>query len=212
MPYDPKEFSDLHSHILEKEAKTGIHTISQFNYLNSDENSDILSLCSKNNENQSKEENLATLYQKINKQDKNKKAKTKSTFNSPYTNNRRPAPTMSMQLDINCRPVPIMGMQLDIHKPLNYKKDSNEVTRVKGNLFSLSAQKLEKFEAMIIKPDFDYDSLASLSSEAKEKLKKIKPKTPVRVNFFEGEAVHLQEHQGQQENRRGSQIRKVADG
>ena len=150
MAYNPKEFSDLHNFILEKEAKTGIHTISGYSHLNSDENSDILSLCSKNNENQSKEENLATLYQKINKQDKNKKAKTKSTFNSPNLNNRRPAPTMSMQLDINRRPVPIMSMQLGIqnHKSSNYNKDSSEVTRLKGGLLSLSNQSKEKFDKL----------------------------------------------------------------
>ncbi len=38
-----------------------------------------------------------------------------------------------------------------------------------------NAEKLERLEELKIRPDYDYDSIASLSTEAKEKLKKLKP-------------------------------------
>ena len=38
-----------------------------------------------------------------------------------------------------------------------------------------NADKLERLEELRIKPDYDYDSISSLSTEAKEKLKKLKP-------------------------------------
>jgi tRNA uridine 5-carboxymethylaminomethyl modification enzyme len=38
-----------------------------------------------------------------------------------------------------------------------------------------NADKLERLEELRIRPDYDYDSIASLSTEAKEKLKKLKP-------------------------------------
>jgi len=39
------------------------------------------------------------------------------------------------------------------------------------------ADKIESLEDYIIKSDFDYDRVKALSSEAREKLKKIKPET-----------------------------------
>jgi tRNA uridine 5-carboxymethylaminomethyl modification enzyme len=38
-----------------------------------------------------------------------------------------------------------------------------------------NADKLERLEELKIRSDYDYDSIASLSNEAKEKLKKFKP-------------------------------------
>lgn len=38
-----------------------------------------------------------------------------------------------------------------------------------------NADKLERLEELKIRPDYDYDSIASLSTEAREKLKKLKP-------------------------------------
>jgi tRNA uridine 5-carboxymethylaminomethyl modification enzyme len=38
-----------------------------------------------------------------------------------------------------------------------------------------NADKLERLEELRIRPDYDYDSISSLSTEAKEKLKKLKP-------------------------------------
>jgi len=38
-----------------------------------------------------------------------------------------------------------------------------------------NADKLERLEELKLRPDYDYDSIASLSTEAKEKLKKLKP-------------------------------------
>jgi len=48
------------------------------------------------------------------------------------------------------------------------------------------ALKLEKFESMIIKPDFNYDALSSLSSEAKEKLNRVQPKTIGQASRISG--------------------------
>ena len=38
-----------------------------------------------------------------------------------------------------------------------------------------NAEKLERLEELRIRPDYDYDSIASLSTEGREKLKKLKP-------------------------------------
>ena len=48
------------------------------------------------------------------------------------------------------------------------------------------ALKLEKFESMIIKQDFNYDALSSLSSEAKEKLNRVQPKTIGQASRISG--------------------------
>jgi len=49
-----------------------------------------------------------------------------------------------------------------------------------------NALKLEKFEGMKLSPDFDYQSLKSLSSEAREKLTKIKPYTLGQASRISG--------------------------
>lgn len=48
------------------------------------------------------------------------------------------------------------------------------------------ADKLNKFESLIIKPDFDFQKLSSLSSEAKEKLSNIRPKTIGQASRISG--------------------------
>lgn len=48
------------------------------------------------------------------------------------------------------------------------------------------AEKLDRFEHLIIKPDFDYHQLSSLSSEAKEKLSSIRPKTIGQASRISG--------------------------
>jgi len=46
--------------------------------------------------------------------------------------------------------------------------------------------KMHKLEGVKLKPDFEYDSLVSLSSEAKEKLNKIKPATLGQASRISG--------------------------
>ena len=48
------------------------------------------------------------------------------------------------------------------------------------------ALKLKKFESIIIKQDFNYDALSSLSSEAKEKLNRVQPKTIGQASRISG--------------------------
>lgn len=48
------------------------------------------------------------------------------------------------------------------------------------------AEKMLKFEEMILKPDFDYKSLSSLSFEAREKLSKLKPQTIGQASRING--------------------------
>jgi tRNA uridine 5-carboxymethylaminomethyl modification enzyme len=48
------------------------------------------------------------------------------------------------------------------------------------------AQKIESLEDYKIKPDFDYDRVKALSSEAREKLKKIKPETIGQMSRISG--------------------------
>ncbi len=48
------------------------------------------------------------------------------------------------------------------------------------------ALKIDKFESLFIKPDFDFDQLPSLSSEAKEKLGKIRPHTIGQASRISG--------------------------
>ena len=48
------------------------------------------------------------------------------------------------------------------------------------------AQKLEKYNNMVIKPGFDYNALASLSAEAKEKLNNIRPTTIGQASRISG--------------------------
>ncbi len=48
------------------------------------------------------------------------------------------------------------------------------------------ANKLDKFENIILKQDFDYNSLQSISTEAREKLTKIKPKTIGQASRISG--------------------------
>ena len=45
---------------------------------------------------------------------------------------------------------------------------------------------MEKIEEIPLKPDFDYQSLKSLSYEAREKLTKIKPKTLGQASRISG--------------------------
>ena len=48
------------------------------------------------------------------------------------------------------------------------------------------ANKISKYENMILKDDFDYKSLKSLSFEAREKLTEIKPKTIGQASRISG--------------------------
>jgi tRNA uridine 5-carboxymethylaminomethyl modification enzyme len=48
------------------------------------------------------------------------------------------------------------------------------------------ADKIESLEDYIIKSDFDYDRVKALSSEAREKLKKIKPETIGQLSRISG--------------------------
>jgi tRNA uridine 5-carboxymethylaminomethyl modification enzyme len=48
------------------------------------------------------------------------------------------------------------------------------------------AQKIESLENFKIKPDFDYDRVKTLSSEAREKLKKLRPETIGQVSRISG--------------------------
>ncbi len=48
------------------------------------------------------------------------------------------------------------------------------------------ANKFSKYENLILKPDFDYDQLKSLSYEAREKLNKIRPKTIGQASRISG--------------------------
>lgn len=48
------------------------------------------------------------------------------------------------------------------------------------------AEKIESLEYYIIKPDFDYDRVKALSSEAREKLKRIKPETIGQMSRISG--------------------------
>jgi tRNA uridine 5-carboxymethylaminomethyl modification enzyme len=48
------------------------------------------------------------------------------------------------------------------------------------------ARKLDKFENMVLKEDFDYNSLLSISTEARQKLSKIKPKTIGQASRISG--------------------------
>jgi tRNA uridine 5-carboxymethylaminomethyl modification enzyme len=48
------------------------------------------------------------------------------------------------------------------------------------------AEKIESLETYKIKPDFDYDRVKALSSEAREKLKKIKPETIGQMSRISG--------------------------
>ncbi len=48
------------------------------------------------------------------------------------------------------------------------------------------AEKIESLEDYKIKPDFDYDRVKALSSEAREKLKKIKPETIGQMSRISG--------------------------
>jgi len=50
----------------------------------------------------------------------------------------------------------------------------------------LNADKLNRLEAVAIPPLFDYNILASLSHEAKEKLNKIKPQTISQASRISG--------------------------
>ena len=49
-----------------------------------------------------------------------------------------------------------------------------------------TAEKLMRLENIILKDDFDYSVINSLSSEAKEKLKKIKPTTIGQASRISG--------------------------
>ena len=48
------------------------------------------------------------------------------------------------------------------------------------------AEKIESLEDYKIKPDFDYDRVKALSSEAREKLKKFKPETVGQMSRISG--------------------------
>ncbi len=48
------------------------------------------------------------------------------------------------------------------------------------------AHKLDKFENIHLKEDFDYNSLQSISTEARQKLTKIKPKTIGQASRISG--------------------------
>ena len=48
------------------------------------------------------------------------------------------------------------------------------------------AEKLSKYEHISLNPDFDYQSLKSLSSEAREKLSKIRPNTLGQASRISG--------------------------
>jgi tRNA uridine 5-carboxymethylaminomethyl modification enzyme len=48
------------------------------------------------------------------------------------------------------------------------------------------AERLSKVEDMVLKEDFDYHSLESLSWEAREKLSKLKPKTIGQASRISG--------------------------
>ncbi|HAC25284.1 MAG TPA: tRNA uridine-5-carboxymethylaminomethyl(34) synthesis enzyme MnmG, partial [Cytophagales bacterium] len=48
------------------------------------------------------------------------------------------------------------------------------------------AEKIESLEHYRIRPDFDYDRVKALSSEAREKLKKIRPETLGQVSRISG--------------------------
>ena len=49
-----------------------------------------------------------------------------------------------------------------------------------------NSEKLNKLENLIIKDNFDYDQLASLSAEAKEKLDRIRPNTLGQASRISG--------------------------
>ena len=49
-----------------------------------------------------------------------------------------------------------------------------------------NADKLKRLEELKLRPDFDYDTVGSLSAEAREKLKKIKPHTLGQASRISG--------------------------
>jgi tRNA uridine 5-carboxymethylaminomethyl modification enzyme len=73
-----------------------------------------------------------------------------------------------------------------------YSKDELEQTEIKIKYEKyiekelLLAEKLTKFDDLKINPDFDYENLKSISIEARQKLKKIKPITLGQASRISG--------------------------
>jgi tRNA uridine 5-carboxymethylaminomethyl modification enzyme len=92
-------------------------------------------------------------------------------------------------------------LNIEILKPANdiynkiiseYSKDELEQTEIKIKYEKyiekelLLAEKLTKFDDLKINPDFDYENLKSISIEARQKLKKIKPITLGQASRISG--------------------------